>query len=50
MYVSWLTRDLLDYHHLYFVIGEDVLVHMEVMGLSEIQKKTRIKPRCFATE
>jgi DNA-binding CsgD family transcriptional regulator len=50
MYVSWLTRDLLGYHHLYFVIGKDVLAHMEVMGLFEIQKKTRIKPRYFATE
>jgi hypothetical protein len=42
MYVSWLTRDLLDYHHLYFVIGEGFLVHMEVMGLSEIQKKPEL--------
>ena len=42
MYVSWLTRDLLGYHHLYFVIGKDVLAHMEVMGLFEIQKKLEL--------
>lgn len=47
---SWLTRDSLGYHHLYFVVGEDIMVHLEVMGIFKVQAQTKIKPRYFATE
>ena len=47
---SWLTRDSSGYHHLYFVVGENIMVQMEVMGLFRIQAQTKIKPRYFTTE
>lgn len=47
---SWLTRDSLGYHHLYFVVGENVMAQMEVMGIFKVQTQTKIKPRYFATE
>ena len=47
---SWLTRDLLGYHHLYFVVGENFLVQIEVLKIFKKQLKTKIKPRYFATK
>lgn len=44
---SWLTRDSLGYHHLYFVVGENVLVQIEAMKIFKKQLKTKIKPRYF---
>ena len=47
---SWLTRDSLGYHHLYFVVGENVLVQIEVLKIFKKQLKTKIKPRYFTTK
>lgn len=47
---SWLTRDKTGCHHLYFVVGENVLVQLEIMRMFKKQLKTKIKPRYFATQ
>lgn len=46
---SWLTRDSLGYHHLYLVVGVNIMAYMEVMGIFKVQAQTKIKPRYFAT-